>query len=188
MGHLPKPAPKQTKKAQKPPHTPLTHNCQIICRKKITIYLQRRCRWFQVWRAPVYKPLGKTGGPDVPLLSGKSCTSHTSCPGWFFLPFFLKKRSWGSSHTQSPHWSNRHVLDHSVEKSAFFTCPWLILVQLLLFPFTAETFSHQKKRGGWEKRVQFTQNAPSAHKQDTPVLPAHPLAFQIIFQLYSSVV
>lgn len=37
----------------------------------------------------------------------------------------------------------------------------------------------KKKRGG--EKVQFTQNAPSAHKRDTPVLPAHPLLFKSFF-------
>lgn len=50
---------------------------------------------------------------------------------------------------------------------------------LLLSPSIAAILSHPKKRG--EEEVQFTQNAPSVHKQDTPVLPAHPLLFKSFF-------
>lgn len=95
-----------------------------------------------VCRASAYKPLVTADGPDVPLpqitpsparplhsmpgslhsaplLSGKSCTSYPSCPSWFFFHyfFFFKKRNWGPSHVQPPHWNNIHVLDYSNEKT-----------------------------------------------------------------------
>lgn len=37
------------------------------------------------------------------------------------------------------------------------------------------------QKNGVGGKVQFTQNAPSAHKQDTPVLLAHPLLFKSFF-------